>query len=157
MARTIKFRAWDGEEMHTSFEGIWFGPYEAKTKTDNAILLMSMKDRVSIPIWGVGLVLMQFTGLYDINEREIYEGDILKVHKFIEVFGENAGASEGELEFIAEVQYLDVGVFLKTTKIAYDDITYSGFVACMEGLHEDSFEVIGNKYEHDYLLEAKNF
>ncbi len=103
-----------------------------------------------------GDTLMIYTGMTDSNGIEIYEGDILKVHKFIEVLGENMGVSEGELEFIAEVQSFDLGIFLNTTKIAYDDVTYSDFVVCMEGLHEESFEVIGNIFENDYLLSEGN-
>jgi uncharacterized phage protein (TIGR01671 family) len=96
-------------------------------------------------------ILMQYSGIQDKNGRDIYEGDILKVHKFVEVFGENMGVCEGEIEFIAKVENHDVGVFLNTNKIMYDDITYSDFVVCMSGLHEESFEILGNIYQDDYL------
>lgn len=103
-----------------------------------------------------GCTLMVYTGMKDTNDVDIYEGDILNVHKFIEVLSENYGVSEGEIEFMAKVENHNVGIYLNTTKIAYDNITYSDYVLCMEGLHEESFEVIGNIFENDYLLNDNN-
>jgi uncharacterized phage protein (TIGR01671 family) len=145
MGNNLKFRMWSDslKQMYTPDNQI--GHLWSIPESPNGILTPKEGD-----------TLMIYTGMTDSNGIEIYEGDILKVHKFIEVLGDNMGVSEGELEFIAEVQYLDVGIFLNTTKIAYDDITYSDFIVCMEGLHEESFEVIGNKFEHDYLLRDGN-
>ncbi len=109
-------------------------------------------EKINANIINNGKSLMRFTGMQDVNNKDIYDGDILRVHKFIEVLGENYGVSEGELEFIAEVQCHDIGVYLATNKIAYDDVTYSDYVVCMSGLHEESFEIIGNIYENKDLL-----
>jgi hypothetical protein len=63
MNRQHKFKAWDGKTMHAPFtllEGIndkklwWAGDYEENT------------------------IFLEFTGLYDQNKNEIYEGDIIK-------------------------------------------------------------------------------
>lgn len=145
MENNLKFRMWSDslKVMYTPDSQV--GHLWSIPESPNGILTPKKGD-----------TLMIYTGMTDRNGIEIYEGDILKVHKFIEVLGENMGVTECELEFIAEVQYLDVGIFLNTIKIAYDDITYSDFVVCMEGLHEESFEVIGNKFEHDYLLSDGN-
>ena len=56
MNRTIKFRAWLGNVMHPVWERIDEGVYE--THPD--------------------IKIMQFTGLYDRNEKPIYEDDVLK-------------------------------------------------------------------------------
>lgn len=60
--REIKFRAWDKNMKAMVY--IW---------TDLRILV-----RVDSPV-----ELMQYTGLKDKNDKEIYEGDIVKVEGFI--------------------------------------------------------------------------
>ena len=73
--REIKFRAWDGEGFY---------------KWEHLRLVSPVE-------WGNDLILQQFTGLYDKNGKEIYEGDILKLSlpKFDEpryfevIWGEN--------------------------------------------------------------------
>ena len=59
--REYKFRAWDGKSWTT------LGMYHA-TENGNRIFGISQHE---------GIILMQFTGLLDKNNNEIYQGDII--------------------------------------------------------------------------------
>ena len=116
MAREIKFRAWDKKNNIIQEE-----PSFSKTEWLNEIF----KDE--------NLVLMQYTGVKDKNEKEIYEGDIVEA------------ATENTL-FIWEVRWDGGGYFaLKKGKddwVDFDDINN----------YTDGIEVIGNIYENPELL-----
>ena len=73
--RIIKFRTWDNVDYMSK-------PFDLKDIQFNAI---QFTDNVKI---------MQFTGLYDVNGKEIYEGDIIK-HRYFSIKG------------IAEVRWSD--------------------------------------------------
>jgi len=63
MKREIKFRSWTGSEM--------VGP--ATVINENGLFVNHPNN-----IWCEGAVFQQWTGLKDINEKEIYEGDIVE-------------------------------------------------------------------------------
>jgi uncharacterized phage protein (TIGR01671 family) len=132
--REIKFRAWDSfykmiistndkEFNNNIYE--FFKELEQDRKENN-------------------IILMQYTGLKDKNGKEIYEGDILKVHIFTQELGESLGVREGEKEFKAEICYQEMGLWLQGN--TEDEC---GYILWFDGMHEESFEVIGNIYEHE--------
>ena len=74
--------------------------------------------------------LMQFTGLKDINGREIYEGDVIRNHS-LEYLNENF-----------------------TAKVIFDEGSFRAWIGRRDirGISGDSCEVIGNIYESPELL-----
>lgn len=132
MTREIKFRAWDIKDrrMIQSY---------AHGGINNRLYIVSQADDAE------SIELMQYTGLKDKNDKEIYEGDIISVFY----------ASSVELDcWKAVVKWCGVNpafVLERVNSRFLSDIEYD-FVKC--GLLE--LLVIGNIYENPELLEAKN-
>ena len=97
-------------------------------------------DECTILENGVGGFLMQFTGLLDRREKEIYEGDIIQT---------DLAAKEWRRAMIV---WQDGG-FIARSLLSQKFVTlntWSGFNG-----QSQTMEVIGNIYEHPGLLEAK--
>lgn len=129
-----KFRAWDKRE---------------NTMRDVAVLHFTKGGKVnSIEYWKTpselksyhvrNLVLMQSTGLKDLNGVEIFEGDIVKVTV------NNYGTGE-RFEQIDKVVYEDCRFCFNDGFYYSETIKYSGY---------ENKEVIGNVYENPELLEG---
>lgn len=120
--REIKFRVWhaDNNEM--------LGPFDL---TQNPIYWADkMRDGV----------LMQYTGLKDVNGVEIYEGDILRVWV------------TKTINFVATVDYLNGAFVIGSIPTGY------GYHYRFSSFHNNvgtRYEVIGNIYENKELLEEK--
>lgn len=129
--RTIKFRAWDKRFLNM----VYASPM--------AILQVQDSDHE----------IMQFTGLYDKDKREIYEGDIVTMHQFL------FDGVEHEEECTGVIGYLAAEFSLKKIKSKFLQ-EYTGHgegefetpLCYFYGLHEESFEVIGNIYENKELI-----
>lgn len=98
---------------------------------------------------------VQYTGLQDKNGVEIYEGDIITAHQFL------FDGNEVESIILGEVGSNSFGWTLSRIKNKfYED--YTGYepgegesnLGDFYGLHEESFEVVGNKFENKELLDA---
>lgn len=120
--REIKFRAWDGKKMHyqVRFGGVKDGIPLSPSVWDEKIGWTILSEN---PV----LEIMQFTGLYDKNSKEIYEGDIVK-----------HATDEGVYKVIFE----DGGFYVLSS---YD----------FQTINEYPLEVIGNIYENPELLEGE--
>ena len=122
--REIKFRAWDGKKMHyqVRFGGVKDGIPLSPSVWDEKIGWTILSGD---PV----LEIMQFTGLYDKNSKEIYEGDIVECF----VNGNSYVSFKGGV----------YGLIYDYSFIPFSDI-------------HGEMKVIGNIYENHELLEGKN-
>nr|DAG15761.1 MAG TPA: YopX protein [Caudoviricetes sp.] len=86
-------------------------------------------------------ILMQSTGLKDKNDKEIYEGDIIKYKKY------NYGFT-----YTNAVGYGTVGLIKNNDKIGLIS-TFAGM--SIENIDLSSVKVVGNIYENPELFEKR--
>jgi uncharacterized phage protein (TIGR01671 family) len=134
--REIKFRAWDNYKKLMRYDFL-VASKDGEPFSNNLL---------AYPEWE----LMQYTGLKDKNGKEIYEGDIVVKeypnHKFICVvyyfFGEFRAITHYDPECLP-------------TKEWTGNMWYVGFGRSYPDCSVADVEVIGNIYEHSYLLDTK--
>lgn len=128
--REIKFRAWDRalEKMH---ETITLTHEDGGCTYPNRYI---HGDDALIYSFGGNLLLMQYTGLKDINGVEIYEGDILS----------NGMVNPKLVLVVYRKDRFDCKA-IKNMRCLYTNLA----IGC------GGFKVIGNKYENPELLEKQ--
>ncbi|OAZ73720.1 hypothetical protein SRCM101060_02480 [Lactiplantibacillus plantarum] len=140
----IKFRAWDNllNKMLVVYRISFDGP------VDGVQVHCYLDDRgaegsTEYAYDGDGLILEQFTGLKDVNGKEIYIGDIVKVW---------SDMSELTMvpvinEIVSEDLFGRPGVFLKPVGTHLIE-------PCLHDSWSNQFEVIGNVHANPELLEG---
>lgn len=126
MNRIIKFRAWDGKKM--------WQPFNAQDVfCDDA------------PGFAPDTLFLQFTGLHDKNDKEIYEGDVVSWERHTDP-NNWASPMEHNPEY-AQVVIFKQGCFIvDSTEQTLQDFIY-------DIVHKRvGAEIIGNIYEHPNLI-----
>lgn len=129
--REIKFRAWD-----------------KKSKKLTEPWIIRAEGQFVIPRWAWQISqsefeIMQFTGLKDKNEKEIYEGDICEIPDFYpDIFAENGEWKEIYLNTIGKIIFID-GCFMINDG---QEMPLHAIIGIKE------IEIIGNIYENPELL-----
>ena len=149
--REIKFKVWHkGYKTMINVRKLHFLGSRIKINDDiDFVLNMKGKENQNIE-------LMQYTGIKDVNGKEIYEGDILSYKHIV-----YTDCSETEIEkvedeaFIEIINYAPIASIIKAHSenvkcFAYDIINNQ---CLLIGLKSEEIEVIGNVYENEDLLE----
>lgn len=123
--RQIKFRAWDKKEAEWLFGYDTLGGFSLIGE----IVLLGELNSVKLQHWN-HIELMQYTGLLDKNDNEIYEGDIVQ----------RKAKTTGTLLTLGEVKWIYNGWWISNVY--------------REMLNNNELEVIGNIYENHELLEV---
>jgi len=143
----MKFRAWDKKEKRMfsvwrlTFSGVNHPEVEElvnrphpRFKLEEAILKHHQSD----------IVIMQYTGLKDMKQKEIYEGDIVRV-----VFRK---CDEFHPEECAEYVYIAIVRFDEDSFSFVLDIPRNTTLDYRKLTTADEVEVIGNIYENPKLI-----
>ena len=149
MNRELKFRAWDEEESEMFYSNMY------QDKTSMAFGLGNfLKECSDVEVEDT---LMQFTGRKDVNNKEIYEGDII-IMKDYPFYGNAEVITDSnqkcdELNYVGIVEWdVYIGYFLNLKPISKR--VRGG--ACGSTLQDyDEMIIIGNIYENPELLEYR--
>lgn len=158
--REVKFRGRAKEPIPNKW---FYGGYvrKGKKRTKHYIVNWDEKNMklVQVDPKSIG----QYTGLKDIEQfgtpKELYTGDIVKMHQFL------FDGDEWESEITGVLSYDEEVAAVCLTKINSHDIReYMGYgnpqefqnekipICMFYGLNESSWTYVGNIYEHPHLL-----
>ena len=98
------------------------------------------KETIEIVASDKDLVFALYTGLKDMRDKEIYEGDIVIVHH-------SDGDLTGIIKFGRGMFYIDC--------LPQEDHLFSNCIFTFDMIDTMDIEVIGNIYEHKHLLEDR--
>lgn len=134
----LKFRAWHNElGRMMSIKNMWF--------QDNCLEELELNDEIMndyITAYPDEIDLMQSTGLFDKNGKEIFDGDIL-----------TDGHTTGDIRNHPTLGFYTVDESSKEDYLS-DTVGIEDFEEAKEFMR-NSIEVIGNIYENPELLEVE--
>lgn len=131
MSREIKFRAWDNRIMY-------YPKYSDKHSDPIRRLLEFLEDKMSLSNFPE-VILMQYTGNKDENEKDVYDGDIIDVKshgKYLVKWNSEFNCWETEL--------LD--------KIGTEHFMFNNFFTGEWNSHY--IKIIGNIYQNPDILQS---
>nr|DAX95615.1 MAG TPA: YopX protein [Caudoviricetes sp.] len=132
-----KFRAWDSAKKEM------FKDTFAITESGQ-VVVVEQEDVMSPPdyVFVDHLVIMQSTGLFDRNGKEIFEGDIIQTSAFACIVG------FGEYTYVGDRNTLETEIGFYLSFLNIKPATYAPF----DKYYWDNCEVIGNIYENELDL-----
>ena len=141
MNRELKFRIWD--KKNNMFIYVWDASHKRLAISLNGLVYSGKYDDV-LP--ENDYTIQQYTGLKDKNEKEIYEGDIVKA---LPATRYGMGIDQGQHDYM----------LLRTPKIVlYKDCLFKLFdkndITSMNYCIDNNVEIIGNIFETPELIET---
>jgi uncharacterized phage protein (TIGR01671 family) len=136
--REIKFKAWDKEQEYMrSWENLMDIRYNERWFKDNRD-----KNYINCIFSDPDLILLQFTGLYDKNGKEIYEGDIIKLESTVN------GVNLFEIFYSNSAARFSVKYYNRNIRNEYECSITDLFKPC-EYSGDVDYEIVGNIYENN--------
>lgn len=158
-----KYRAWDKQDNRMIVHEQDFIPLKVCS-----LGVLRLDATHENDLWNIMPIerfeLMKCTDIQDRNGVNIHVGDIVKFHYFYMGVGQNLGAVECEAELTGTFDEDEYGWVVKAIKgehwagyTGYSDMGGSSYIMGLysmneSSIHESSFEIIGNIYEHKHLL-----
>lgn len=139
MSRDIKFRLWS--KIGKKFIKTDDPDFNFVINSDGYLYSIENFYGEIYVLLQLDIVVLQFTGLQDINGKDIYEGDILK-YNF---------PYDGRLKHVSPVKFLETEASFGIKDIYGNEIPLYRITA------NNYFEVVGNIYENPELLEGKKW
>ncbi|WP_338217924.1 YopX family protein [Lacticaseibacillus salsurivasis] len=141
--REIKFRAWkpinsNPNDMRMDYTPQFFAEDGNGLVTINGLFASPIdyyEDSYTDP--SAKIVLMQFTGMHDVNGREIYEGDILEFRDWVSTWDDSPTTLHAVVDWDERS-----GIWLAGTRILWKVIDHCHGT------------VVGNRYENPELMEV---
>ena len=130
--RSLKFRAYDS--VHKRFMYLTMHPTSIQWASPEYMAQAPLMNGESLE--GVGFAIegwQQFTGLKDRNRVEIYEGDVIRHHYHRE----------------------NMVIVFYDKRASFGGIDSNKKFVEMYPIDKESFEIIGNIYEHPHLLNGE--
>jgi uncharacterized phage protein (TIGR01671 family) len=100
------------------------------------------------------ITIGQYTGLKDIHEKEIYEGDIVEWVFFYERLGANMGVIEDDTIVKGIIRWRQGGFVLEVIENDFEDAGYYSISALYTDTESD-VEIIGNIYDNPELIKEE--
>ena len=140
MKREIKFRAWDKDSKKMIKGDEPYGKYneELGVSLDGEVLTLDFETYYPSIGFSNDVEIMQFTGLKDKNEVQIYQGDIIAV---------NYGKED-------DINPADVNTNIEYYEVIFENGMYGaeGGESLYHYINNYEVEVIGNIYQNPELI-----
>jgi uncharacterized phage protein (TIGR01671 family) len=147
MSSPRKFRVWDGEEIHEPpHEYVW----DPRSGARRVIDASNGRVTCSQPIDGE---VLWGTGLTDAEGTEIWEGDLLKRHEFVNQRMKDLKYEGYDPTWVPDIVVWSELIHDWGVVIATSSESLEGETRLYQIVKEETVTVVGNRYENPEMLQ----